>query len=199
MKTYLALGDSYTIGESVPLVKSWPYQLHQRLTPQGINLTEPTIVAKTGWTTDELLAAIAKQDLEDRYDLVTLLIGVNNQYRGYPIKQYHKEFQELLDIALDKAGGLHHHVLVVSIPDYGVTPFASDSDGANIAHEIYQYNQIASGYCALSNITFLDIFTVSQDAAQDPELTAGDKLHPSAKMYSLWVDLIEQKVVEMLR
>ena len=199
MKTFLALGDSYTIGESVPLEKNWPYKLRQRLTQQGINLQAPTIVAKTGWTTDELLEAIKERSLVDHYDLVTLLIGVNNQFRGYPIEQYHKEFQELLDIALDKAGGLHHHVLVVSIPDYGVTPFASESDGAKIAGEIQQYNQIAGDYCAQKNIPFIDIFLVSQMAARDPELTAEDKLHPSAKMYSLWVNLIEQKVVEMLR
>ncbi len=199
MKTFLALGDSYTIGESVPLEKNWPFQLHQQLTQQGINLQAPTIVAKTGWTTDELLAAIDKRDLEDRYDLVTLLIGVNNQYRGYPIEQYHTEFQQLLTIALDKAGADASKVLVVSIPDYGVTPFASESDGAQIAREIHQYNQIAGGYCALRKITFIDIFPVSQMAAKDPKLTAGDKLHPSSKMYSSWVDLIEEKVVEMLR
>ena len=199
MKTFLALGDSYTIGESVPINKNWPYQLHQRLIKQGINLTSPTIVAKTGWTTDELLEAIQGRGLDDHYDLVTLLIGVNNQYRDYPIKQYQKEFKELLGIALDKAGGLTRQVLVISIPDYGVTPFAAESDGAQIAREIQQYNQIAGDYCKQKNITFVDIYPVSQRAAQDPQLTAEDKLHPSAKMYSLWVDLIYEETLGILK
>ena len=193
--TFLALGDSYTIGESVSESERWPNQLSSKLLQDSIHL-KPTIVATTGWTTDELMSGIVKSDVSDTYDLVSLLIGVNNQYRGYDEDQYEKEFKLLLDEAIKFANGNNHHVFVVSIPDYGITPFAMEKglDAAAIAHELDSYNAIAQKIATLRDITFIDITDISRTAVDDPELIAPDGLHPSGKMYGLWVEKMYQQV-----
>jgi len=188
--TYLALGDSYTIGESVQAQRSFPYQLAAALKQQGIILTEPQIVARTGWTTDELISAIHADNIKEHYDLVTLLIGVNNQYRGYDINIYKAEFRQLLKKAITFAKGNKDRVYVLSIPDWGVTPYAAGRDAHIIATEIDAYNAIASEACLKEGVKFQDITSISRKALQDPELTAKDGLHPSDKMYGLWVEQI---------
>jgi lysophospholipase L1-like esterase len=182
---YLALGDSYTIGESVPPEERYPMQLAREL-----KMPEPEIIAKTGWTTDELNAAIDKADPHGPYDLVTLLIGVNNQYRGRSADQYRTEFAALLQRAIGFAGGKTRNVVVVSIPDWGVTPFAKDRDRAKIGREIDQYNAINRAETLHAGARYVDITPFSRTAATDPSLVAGDGLHPSGKMYSEWTRLI---------
>lgn len=185
MHRYLALGDSYTIGESVAAKERFPMQLAREL-----KMPEPEIIAKTGWTTDELNAAIDKADPHGPYDLVTLLIGVNNQYRGRSADQYRTEFTALLQRAIGFAGGKKRNVVVVSIPDWGVTPFAKDRDQAKIAREIDQFNAINREETLRAGARYIDITPFSRKAASDPSLVAGDGLHPSGKMYSEWTRLI---------
>lgn len=180
---YLALGDSYTIGEAVPVEQRFPVQLAREL-----NLGEPQIIARTGWTTDELNAAIDAADPQGPFELVTLLIGVNNQYRGRDAEQYRGEFAALLQRAVGFAGGDPKKVIVVSIPDWGVTPFAEGRDRAKIAGEIDRYNAINREEAAKAGARYVDITPVSR--RDDPALVADDKLHPSGRQYTEWVKLI---------
>ena len=182
---YLALGDSYTIGESVPESERYPVQLAREL-----KMGEPEIIAKTGWTTDELNAAIDKADPHGPYDLVTLLIGVNNQYRGRSADEYRTQFVALLQRAIGFAGGKTKNVVVVSIPDWGVTPFAKGRDRAKIALEIDQFNAINREETLRAGARYVDITPESRQAANDAALVAGDGLHPSGKMYSEWTRMI---------
>ncbi len=198
---YLALGDSYTIGEAVPEEDRWPVQLVERLRKKGIEINDPTIVATTGWTTDELQSALSRVRLAGNYKLVSLLIGVNNQYRGYPIAQYRKEFSELLDQAISLAGGDPDNVFVVSIPDYGMTPFAKNRglDPGKIARELDEYNSIAEEVSASEEVRFFEITEWSRKAENDPSLIAPDGLHPSGKMYKNWVDTCFKSVCKELK
>ena len=189
---YLALGDSYTIGESVPAAERFPHQLAREL-----GIAEPQIVAKTGWTTDELNAAIDEANPQGPFDLVTLLIGVNNQYRGRDAEQYRGEFVGLLQRAIGFAGGDPKKVVVVSIPDWGVTPFAEGRDRAAIAAALDRYNAINREEAARAGARYVDITPVSR--RDDPALVAEDKLHPSAKQYSEWVRLILPEARVVLR
>jgi lysophospholipase L1-like esterase len=182
---YLALGDSYTIGESVPESDRFPVQLARQL-----NLGDPEIIAKTGWTTDELNAAIDAAHPTGPYDLVTLLIGVNNQYRGRDAEQYRGEFTALLQRAIGFAGGDAKKVVVVSIPDWGVTPFAEGRDRAKIGTEIDRYNAINREEAGKAGARYVDITPVSRQS--DPALVAADGLHPSGKQYGEWVKLIRK-------
>jgi len=177
---YLALGDSYTIGESVAPAERFPNQLAREL---GIG--EPQIIAKTGWTTDELDAAIDAAEPKGPYDLVTLLIGVNNQYRGRDAEEYRKQFVALLQRAIGFAGGDPKKVIVVSIPDWGVTPFAANRDRAKIAREIDHFNAINLEEAARAGARYVDITPISR--RDDPSLIASDGLHPSGKQYAEWV------------
>lgn len=194
--TYLALGDSYTIGEQVPAAESFPMLLVQILRENGYRIEDPHIVAKTGWTTDELQAGIDKAALRSHYDWVTLLIGVNNQYRGRPVEEYRPEFAALLQRALQFADERKERVLVVSIPDWGVTPFAEGRDRAQIALEIDAYNAVASAICRENGILFLSITEGSRQAAQDPGLLTGDGLHPSGKEYRRWADKLAAIIMQ---
>lgn len=180
---YLALGDSYTIGESVAPADRFPHQLAREL-----GIAEPQIIAKTGWTTDELNAAIDAANPRGPFDLVTLLIGVNNQYRGRDAEQYRGEFAVLLQRAIGFAGGDPKKVIVVSIPDWGVTPFAEGRDRATIASEIDRYNAVNREEAARAGANYVDITPISRGG--DPALVADDKLHPSGKQYTEWVKLI---------
>lgn len=188
--TFLALGDSYTIGESVPEDMRWPVQLASGLQSMDIAMEAPRIIARTGWTTNELQAAIDAEEITDTYGLVSLLIGVNNQYRGYPIDQYEREFEALLKQAVSFAGGDVARVFVVSIPDYGVTPFGQNGNPEKIASELDEYNAIAKGYCDALNVQFFNITPISREASSNTSYIAGDGLHPSGEMYAAWVQMI---------
>ncbi len=185
--TYLALGDSYTIGESVPEDKRWPVQLADSLSKKGVEVSDPTIIATTGWTTAELQQGISETELTPPYDLVSLLIGVNNQYRGYDIEIYRTEFRELLEQAIVFAGGDSSNVFVVSIPNYGVTPFGQTRGEDKIRKELLEYDSIAEGIASGYGIPFVNITPISEEAKTDLSLIAEDELHPSGKMYTLWV------------
>jgi lysophospholipase L1-like esterase len=185
----LALGDSYTIGESVAEGERWPVQLAAALRAGGQPVAEPRIIARTGWTTDELAQAIAAAKPGSGHDLVTLLIGVNDQYRGRPIPDYPERFRALLQQAIGFAGGRPGRVLVLSIPDWGVTPFAAGRDRAKIAAEIDAYNALNRAEAAAAGARYVDVTPVSRAAATDPGLLAADGLHPSAAMYARWVEL----------
>ncbi|MFM6975723.1 MAG: GDSL-type esterase/lipase family protein [Sphingobacteriaceae bacterium] len=184
--SYLALGDSYTIGEAVTQAESFPYQLQQALSAKGIAVAEPIVIAQTGWTTDELIAAIQERKLKQTFDLVTLLIGVNNQYRGYALATYEKEFSELLQTAIAYAGGDPNKVRVISIPDWGVSPFAEKEgrDAAQVAEEIDAYNALNKLISMAARVSYIDITLHSRLASTDLSLLAADGLHPSGKMYA---------------
>jgi len=188
---FLALGDSYTIGESVAEADRWPNQLVRALRAGKTIVADPEIIAKTGWTTDELWAAIDAAKPHGPYSLVTLFIGVNNQYRGRDAEQYRKEFVALLHRAIGFAGGDAKRVIVVSIPDWGATPFAEGRDRAKIGAEIDHFNAIAREEAVRTGAHFADVTPVSRHASTDPTLVAPDGLHPSAKMYAQWVAVIE--------
>lgn len=191
--TYLALGDSYTIGEQVLLTESYPYQTIFLLRKQNVKINAPEIIAKTGWTTEELQSHINAYQFSDNYDIVTLLIGVNNQYRGQDISIYKKEFAELLAFALNKAGNKRDHVFVISIPDWGVTDFAADRDREKIAKEIDDYNREAKAQAIAKGVMFIDI-TADQRKNHSAEMQAGDGLHPSANEYSRWSEKLSAAV-----
>lgn len=186
--SYLALGDSYTIGESVAEQERWPVQLAAKLTANGVNVQNPRIIARTGWTTDELQSAIQSATLAPKYDLVSLLIGVNNQYRGRSSEVYRNEFVQLLSKAIELAGNQPENVFVVSIPDWGVTPFAAGRDRAKIAQEIDLFNQINREEALKKGILYFDITSISRENI--PTYIAPDGLHPSRSMYKAWVDTV---------
>lgn len=198
MPRFLALGDSYTIGESVAAADRWPNQLAGALRARGVAIADPEIIAKTGWTTDELSTAIDQANPQGPYALVTLLIGVNNQYRGRDAGQYRTEFRALLQRAIGFAGGHAQRVVVVSIPDWGVTPFAAGRDRAKIGAEIDRYNAINREEALRAGAHVADITPVSRKAATDPTLVAPDGLHPSAQMYARWLPLIETEAAAAL-
>ncbi len=198
---YLALGDSYTIGESVPDTGRFPSQLVSSLTKNNIYFNSPEIIATTGWTTDELADAIRKKQssLLPKFDLVSLLIGVNNQYRGRDAEEYRTQFKDLLRTAIVFAGGEKSRVFVVSIPDWGVTPFAEGRDRKKIGEEIDLYNKINKEETLKEGIAYIDITPESRTAVNDKSLIASDGLHPSEKMYKEWVDLILPQVKIMFQ
>jgi lysophospholipase L1-like esterase len=189
MLSLLSLGDSYTIGEGVPLYDSFPYQSVQLLRKSGHTVTAPEIIARTGWTTDELAAAIARTRLLPRYDLVSLCIGVNNQYRGRNAHDYGPQFLRLLQEAIRLAGN-PHRVSVLSIPDWGVSPFAAGS-GRNlpdIARDIDDFNQAALEIAGRYEVPFIDITIPGRKAGSGAHNFAADGLHPSAEQYRSWAE-----------
>ena len=183
----LALGDSYTIGEGVAIDDRWPMQLAAMLRARGLSVATPTIVARTGWTTDELSAGIDDARLKGTFDLVTLLIGVNNQYRGRSADEYRVQFRALLARAVGFAGGRASHVIVVSIPDWGATPFADGRDGARIALDIDAFNAVNRDESVRVGAPYVDVTPISRRAASEHDLIGGDGLHPSPRMYAAWV------------
>lgn len=189
-KTYLALGDSYTIGESVSEKDQWPRQLVTQLNRKGFALQAPTIIAKTGWTTDELYAGIQQASLLSNYDYVSLLIGVNNQYRGRSVASFIPEINRLLAEAIRLSGYQPDRVFVLSIPDWGAMPFAEGRNREQISREINDYNLALQEACSKFNVAFFDITPISRRAPTAPELVASDGLHPSGKMYQAWVDTV---------
>lgn len=199
MNTFLALGDSYTLGEGVAPDERWPAQLVARLRAEGIDIADPHIVATTGWTTDELRAAMEATDFAPPYALVTLLIGVNNQYRGRSIEEYCGQFRALLQRAVALAGGNAGRVVVVSIPDWSVTPFAAREahDAAGVAREIDAFNAVACAEAAHARAHWLDVTTISRATGSRAELV-DDGLHPSGKQYARWVGAILPVAREIL-
>lgn len=186
---YLALGDSYTIGERVEAEQRWPVQLAARLRERGCAVGAPQIVARTGWTTGELAAGIDRAAPAGPFELVSLLIGVNNQYRGRDSAEYRAEFRSLLGRAIDFAGGRPERVIVLSIPDWGATPFAAGRDRERIAAEIDAFNLINRDETADAGAHYVDITSESRLAIRDAALIADDGLHPSGTMYAEWVEL----------
>ena len=187
---YLALGDSYTIGEGVPADGRWPTRLAHALRAEGVALEDPRIIATTGWTTDELCAAIDGEEPLGRFDFVTLLVGVNNQYRGRSVAEYRGEFAELLRRAVGFAGGVPARVMVLSIPDWGVTPFARGQgrDAAQVAAEIDAFNDAAREVADRHDVAFVDITRISRERGADDDMLVADQLHPSAAMHALWME-----------
>lgn len=196
--SYLALGDSYTIGTGINPEQSWPYQLRDSLQTRDLPIEETEIIAVNGWTTTDLKNGISDAKPDSTYDLVSLLIGVNNQYQGLEVDVYRTEFKELLEQAIALAGSDSENVFVVSIPNYGVTPFAEARNPSEIGREIQMYNDIAKEITSEYNIPFLDITPISELAAEDSSLIAPDNLHPSAKMYAMWVKKMLPKVTQIL-
>lgn len=196
--TYLALGDSYTIGESVAVKERFPVQLADSLKQKNINISDPTIIAKTGWTTSELSAGMDTSNASDQYDLVTLLIGVNNQYRGLSIDDYRQEFIQLLTRAIKFTNNNNEHVIVISIPDWSVTPFAKERDPKTVSEEIDAFNAINLEETKKLNVHYVNVTEISRMAKTDSTLLAEDGLHPSGKMYALWVQEILPKALSIL-
>jgi len=194
---YLALGDSYTIGESVAAEDRWPNQLAKLLDAHGIQ-ADLTIIARTGWTTSELWQGIQASEIQPPYDLVSLLIGVNNQYRGYDINEYRDQFTFLLEKSIEYADGDANRVLVLSIPDWGVTPFASNRDREKIAREIDKFNLLDRELSERAGVHYADVTENSREADNDTTLIAPDGLHPSGKMYALWAEKTLPIVKEIL-
>ena len=186
----LCLGDSYTIGEGLPLHENFPYQTIQLLRQASLHFHAPEIVAKTGWTTFELAEHILHTKLNEHYDFVTLLIGVNNQYRELSIDDYTNDFEFLLRKAIHFAGEKHDHVVVISIPDWGVTPFAKKHNSKKIATEIDAYNKINKSIAAQHKVNYIDITPSSRLAKDDQSLLTNDKLHPSGSAYTGWAKML---------
>jgi lysophospholipase L1-like esterase len=197
----LALGDSYTIGESVAEADRWPLQLAAMLRARGVKVAAPVIIAKTGWTTDELSTAIDAAKPSGSFGLVTLLIGVNNQYRGRGVDEYRTQFRGLLARAIAFADSRASRVVVVSIPDWGVTPFAQRSgrELPKITTEIDAFNAVARDETARAGARFVDVTPMSRRAATESNLVAGDGLHPSGVMYAEWARLALPAALEAVQ
>ena len=197
--SYLALGDSYTIGETVPANENFPNQTVQLLRKAGFDFKSSEIIAKTGWTTDELQNAISKHTFHPPYDFVTLLIGVNNQYRGRTVEDYKPEIESLLKQAIKFAGNENNHVIVLSIPDWGVTPYAEGRDRKKIAEEIDAYNAVNKTFAEKYKVHYIDITPGTREAANDPTLLANDGLHPSGKEYAKWAEKVSAMIQDELK
>lgn len=197
--TFLSLGDSYTIGESVPESDRWSVQLAAMLREKGVDVAPPDIIARTGWTTAELAEAIRKSGNTGTYDLVSLLIGVNNQYRCQPLDRYRAELRELLQTAIRFAKGKPGRVIVLSIPDWGVTPFARDRDPAKIAADIDTFNAACREEAQKAGVRFLDITPLTRQVANDPSQVASDGLHYSGRQHRRWAETVLPEVMELLK
>jgi len=197
--SYLALGDSYTIGEGAPEAGRWPVQLAALAQAQGLPLAQPAIIARTGWTTAELQEAIRDAHNPHTYGLVSLLIGVNNQYRGQSVALYRTEFRALLATAIAFAGGQARHVVVLAIPDWGQAPFAEGRDRAQIAAEIDQFNAVAHEECQHADVAFVDITPLTRAAAGDATQFVADGLHYTGAQMRQWAQRALPVVQQQLR
>lgn len=186
---FLALGDSYTIGERVKEGERWPEQLATLLRGKGYAVDKPRIIATTGWRTDQLKKAVEEASLRPEYNLVSLLIGVNNQYQGKSAESYAPEFEELLNIAIKLAGGKKENVFVVSIPDYGFTPFGQPKQ-QQITKALDEFNAINKKITEKAGIPYFNITDISRKGFDQPDLVAEDRLHPSGKQYTMWAELV---------
>ncbi len=192
--TFLAMGDSYTAATGELPKNSWPILLQALMNKKKQQFDEPHILAKAGWTTTDLLKALDTAQLDPSYDQVALLIGVNNQYRGLPIAKFEEEFEQLLQKSIELANSNAEQVFVLTIPDWGVTPFAGFRDRHKISKEIGRYNELISEMSAKKNILVIDITPLSRNMGVNPSLIASDSLHPSKKMYQSWAKKISKKL-----
>jgi len=197
--TYLALGDSYTIGERVTADQRWGVQLAQLLRTEGIAMADPVIIARTGWTTGELLTGINNAQPTSNYDLVSLLIGVNNQYRGQSLDVYRSEFRQLVQWAIKFGKSEANRVIILSVPDWGVTPFAQGRNQEQIAQEIDAFNAVGREEALKAGVTFIDITPLSRQAANNLSYIADDNLHFSGKMYRTWAEMTMPAVRQILK
>lgn len=186
---FLALGDSYTIGESVVANERWPVQLMDSLNARGLEFTDHKIIAVTGWRTDNLKEAIHDAKIKGEYTLVSLLIGVNNFYQGKTVENYKPEFEELLRTAIRIAGGITSRVFVLSIPDYGYTPFGKNNQ-ETISKGIDAFNAANQSITQNLGVKYINITDISRRGLSEPDLVAFDGLHPSGKMYAEWIQRI---------
>lgn len=198
MYSYLAIGDSYTIGEQVPLHENFPFQTVQLLRAKKLQVADPMIIATTGWTTDELAAAIREKNIQESFSFVTLLIGVNNQYRGRSVENYKEEFTQLLNQAIVFANGHTQNVFVLSIPDWGATPFAEGKDRAQIAKEIDDYNAACKSITLEHHCHHLDITDSTRKNGMIQEYLAADGLHPSGKEYAIWAERLAPMILKVI-
>lgn len=198
-KTFLALGDSYTIGQSVTTTERFPAQTTALLRSAGINITDPKYIAATGWTTDILASAINNQQPLGTFSVVSLLIGVNDQYQRHDTTGYRQRFRDLLNTSILLAGNKRNHVFVLSIPDYGVTPFGGSSDTGFINRQIDQFNNINREETMQASCQYIDITASTREALSDPTLIASDGLHPSGKEYSKWANRLAPMMSSVLR
>jgi lysophospholipase L1-like esterase len=196
--SFIALGDSYTIGTGIQPENSWPYQLQDSLLNLGFSFDTTEIIATNGWTTTDLLAAIKNRDDSSTFNLVGVLIGVNNQYQNLDLDIYRTEFREIIEEAINFADGDTNKVFILSIPNYGVTPFGQNRNPVIIKQELEVYNDIANTIGSEFNIPFINITQISELAANDSSLLARDNLHPSAKMYALWVGEMVPTITQIL-
>jgi lysophospholipase L1-like esterase len=194
MYTYLALGDSYTIGEQVPASENFPHQTVKLLRAMNVNVTDPVIIATTGWTTDELATAIREHNITDTFSIVSLLIGVNNQYRGRSVENYREEYTQLLNQSLHFAGGNARHVFVLSIPDWGVTPFAEGRDRKQIAEDIDAYNAACKEITEAAGCHYIEITESTRAHGLDAAWLAADGLHPSGREYAAWAERLANEI-----
>lgn len=199
MYTYLALGDSYTIGEQVPMSENFPHQTVALLRKEHFDVADPVIVAKTGWTTDELAMAIREHNITETFSFVSLLIGVNNQYRGRELENYEQEFTDLLKQAIAFAEDKPEHVFVVSIPDWGVTPFADGKDKHKITKEIGAYNNANKQIAEAHKCHYIEITQSTRHNGTNPLFLASDKLHPSGKEYEIWARHLTNAVAKAFK
>lgn len=199
VNSLLCLGDSYTIGEGVALHQSFPYQTVQLLRSEGAHFTAPEIVAKTGWTSFELAEHILHTKLNEHYDFVTLLIGVNNQYRGLSIDEFKTDFEFLLKKAIHFANNNTNRVIVLSIPDWGVTPFAKNLDATAIAKEIDAYNLVCEQVAEAHNICFVNITPSTRQAKDDASIITNDGLHYTGKEMRDWAEIVATIILDQLK
>lgn len=195
---YIALGDSYTIGESLSSIDSFPYQVVQRLRSKNYDFNPPEIIAKTGWTTRQLTEAIQQYRFLPKYDFVSLLAGVNNQYQGKPIIEFKNDFEYLLQFSLKLVDHVKSRVCILSIPDYSKTPFAEHLDKEKISKEIIEFNSVCKALSIQYKVNYLD---VSEAVSSLPinELISSDHLHPSSKAYSKWAEKLTEIIADQLK
>ncbi|MEX0325326.1 MAG: SGNH/GDSL hydrolase family protein [Puniceicoccaceae bacterium] len=191
----LHLGDSYTIGEGVALEESWPFQLHDLLEKQGIPIARAHILAQTGWTTTDLLQALTEANLQPEWDLITLCIGVNNQYQGLEMNTFADELQNLAMQSLSLKAGPDSIMLILSIPDWGITPFAINRDPVAIASEIDNFNRACARVAASENIPFINWTSLTRSFAGKTDAFAEDGLHPSAAQYASWANFLQTSLI----
>ncbi|MBD0366111.1 MAG: SGNH/GDSL hydrolase family protein [Flavisolibacter sp.] len=197
--TYLALGDSYTIGEGVTLYHSFPYQVVQILRRSNYHFSAPEIMAQTGWTSDELMASLDTYHFLPKYDIVSLLIGVNNQYRGRLLEEYKLDFENLLKKSIHLAGSKKENVLVLSIPDYSTTPLRQGKDPDKIAKEIDLFNSLNKAISVQYKVPYIDVTSIGRLEKKDETYLSADNLHPSKKEYTLWAEKVADVILAMLK
>jgi lysophospholipase L1-like esterase len=195
---FLALGDSYTIGEGVSEDERWPNQLVTMLRARGVDITDLRIVARTAWTADELADAIDEEKPRGPFDLVTLMVGVNDQYRSRPVGMFAPEYEKLLRRARGFAGGKAARTIAISIPDWGATPYAAERDRDRIAREIAVYNDRSRELAARAGAAWVDVTPSSRATLDDSSLVTADGLHPSGAMYTRWAELILPRALDVL-